>query len=118
MKKPAPSDSLIGLLLERTVDLVRQEGRDLSLRQLAVLLVCDAAADPQTVRGLARHLEIAKPAVTRAVDRLKAAGLVRRTVDPSDRRSVLISCTPAGHGYCSRFTGAATPHKKVDKSKA
>lgn len=49
---------------------------------------------------------------------IEKSGLVRKTVDPTDRRSVLISCTPAGHGHCSRFTGAATPHKKADKSKA
>jgi DNA-binding MarR family transcriptional regulator len=112
MKKTDRSDHLVELLLKRTLALVRREGRDLSLRQIAVLLVCDTAEDLQTVRGLAQHLEIEKPIVTRAVDRLEAAGLARRKADPSDRRSVLIAPTRAGHSYCSRFAGAAPPKKR------
>ncbi|GAB4423049.1 MAG: hypothetical protein OHK0015_00160 [Chloroflexi bacterium OHK40] len=34
--------------------------------------------------------------MTRAVDRLEQAGLVRRSADPSDRRALLVRLTPAG----------------------
>ena len=37
-----------------------------------------------------------RPTVTRVVCRLEEAGLVTRAVDPTDRRSALISVTPAG----------------------
>jgi DNA-binding MarR family transcriptional regulator len=114
MKKANRSDRLVELLLERTLALVRREGRDLTLRQIAVLLVCDTAEDLQTVRGLARHLEVGKPIVTRAVDRLEAAGLARRKADPNDRRSVLIAPTLAGRRYCSRFAGAAFLKKAAE----
>lgn len=113
MKKPTHTDDLVEILLQRTLNLVRREGRDLSLRQMAVLFACDAAEDLQTVRGLARYLEIAKPAVTRAVDRLEAAGLVQRQPDPSDRRSVLIAPTASGRRYSLQFLGRASAGSKA-----
>jgi len=118
MKKTDRSDRLIELLLERTLDLVRQEGRDLSLRQIAILLVCEAADDLPTVRGLAVHLAIAKPAVTRAINRLQAAGLAKRKADPSDRRSVLIAPTPAGRRYALQLFGRTRPETRAVAVKA
>jgi DNA-binding MarR family transcriptional regulator len=116
-ENPPPSDALVELLLERTLALVRHEGRDLSLRQMAILLVCQAADDLQTVRGLALHLAIAKPAVTRAVNRLQAAGLVKREADPSDRRSVLIAPTASGRRYALQFFGRARARTRVVTAK-
>lgn len=107
MEEPPQSDARLELLLERTMDLVRQAGRDLSLRQIAILLVCDSARNPQTVRGLAQYLEIVKPAVTRAVNRLETAGFVRRKPDPRDRRSVLVVSTASGRRYALQFLGRA-----------
>jgi DNA-binding MarR family transcriptional regulator len=117
MEKTDRSDHLLELLLERTLDLVRQEGRDLSLRQIAILLVCEAADDRQTVRGLAVHLAITKPAVIRAVNRLQAAGLARRKADPSDRRSVLFAPTPAGRRYALQFFGQTRPETRAVAAK-
>jgi DNA-binding MarR family transcriptional regulator len=65
-------------------------------RQLGVLGIVCAAAEPQTVRGLAARIGCARPAITRAVDELSASTLVARKPDPDDRRSVLISGTKAG----------------------
>ena len=42
---------------------------------------------------------------TRLIDRLEKAGLAERLVNPSDRRSVLVRATPAGH----RAFAAVTP---------
>ncbi len=39
---------------------------DLTLRQMAVALTLYRSDDPQTGRGLARHLVVSKPAITRA----------------------------------------------------
>jgi DNA-binding MarR family transcriptional regulator len=118
MEKTDRSDHLLELLVERTLDLVRQEGRDLSLRQIAILLVCEASDDRQTVRGLAVHLAITKPAVIRAVNRLQAAGLARRKADPSDRRSVLIAPTPAGRRYALQFFGQMRRETRAVAAKA
>jgi DNA-binding MarR family transcriptional regulator len=47
---------------------------DFTLRQMAVVLTLQRPDDPQTVRGLARHLVVKKPAIPRAFDRLSEAG--------------------------------------------
>jgi DNA-binding MarR family transcriptional regulator len=51
------------------------------------------------VRGLAAKLNVSKPAITRALDRLAEFDLVRRKTDPLDRRSVLVQRTAAGMAY-------------------
>jgi DNA-binding MarR family transcriptional regulator len=54
---------------------------------------------PHTVRGLALKLNVSKPAITRALDRLGELDLARRKPDPSDRRSVLVQRTPKGNAF-------------------
>ena len=78
------------------VESVRREAPDLSARQMALLLSVYLTDPPHTVRGLAQALNISKPAVTRALDRLQGFGYVRRSTDRSDRRNVLIECTAKG----------------------
>jgi DNA-binding MarR family transcriptional regulator len=51
---------------------------------------------PQSLRALAAAEGVAGPTMTRIVDGLEAAGLVERTQDSRDRRSVTIAATPAG----------------------
>lgn len=79
--------------------LLQQEIPELTLCQLAVLLICNEEEGPHTVRGLAARLGVAKPAITRAVDRLEEFDLARRAEDRRDRRSVLIVATPAGQSF-------------------
>ena len=93
------TDGLIGTLRGTVVSLVRRDGPDLSARQLAVLLTCYLEPDAQTVRGLAATLDVSKPAITRALDRLGEFDLVRRKTDPTDRRSVLVQRTPKGTAF-------------------
>jgi DNA-binding MarR family transcriptional regulator len=45
---------------------------------------------------IGERLQVHPASVTNAVDRLEAAGLVSRTPNPSDRRSVLASISPSG----------------------
>ena len=94
-------------LIEQTVDvlrqtivaLVRRDGPDLTARQLGVFLTCYLDGEAQTVRGLAAKLNVSKPAITRALDRLAEFELVRRKQDPLDRRSVLVQRTTGGAGF-------------------
>lgn len=72
---------------------------DLTTRQLALLLHVALKPAPHTVRGLAEALQVSKPAVTRALDRLGGAGFLLRERDPADRRSVLVSLTPEGRAF-------------------
>jgi DNA-binding MarR family transcriptional regulator len=89
----------VDALRETIVALVRRDGPDLSARQLAVFLTSYLEAEAQTVRGLAAKLNVSKPAITRALDRLSEFDLVRRKTDPLDRRSVLVQRTMAGAGF-------------------
>jgi DNA-binding MarR family transcriptional regulator len=54
------------------------------------------AAGPMTMRELAAGLGTDPPYTTVAVDDLERRGLVVRTVRAGDRRSKLVSATPAG----------------------
>jgi DNA-binding MarR family transcriptional regulator len=96
---PAPAPHL-PQLHDALLGMVRHaEAPDLSARQLAVLLTLRLTGEPQTVRGLAKHLNIARPCITRALDRLAEHGFTQRTVDTSDRRSVLISMLPPANDF-------------------
>ncbi len=85
------------------VDSVRIDAPDLSARQMAMLLTVYLTPPPHTVRGMASALNISKPAVTRAIDRLGDLGMVRRKPDESDRRSVLIQRTVKGSVFLREF---------------
>jgi DNA-binding MarR family transcriptional regulator len=89
----------VDVLRETIVALVRRDGTDLSARQFGVFLTCYLVDEAQTVRGLAAKLNVSKPPVTRALDRLSEFDLVRRKTDPQDRRSVLVQRTVAGNGF-------------------
>jgi len=86
-----------------TVRVLQQSGPDLSARQLAVLLTVYLNDEPHTVRGLAANLQVSKPAITRAIDRLSDEGLLSRKTDDNDRRSVLIQKTPKGSTFLHDF---------------
>ena len=86
----------LDILRMTVVSLVRSDTRDLTTRQLAVFLTCYLGDEGQTVRGLAAYLDIPKPSISRALDRLAGAKLVKPVPDAEDRRSVLVGKTPAG----------------------
>jgi len=96
-----PSLKLAGLIdfAKAIRVLVRSDVRDLSTRQLGILTTLALEPDLNTVRGLAIHLRMSKPAVTRALDRLEQEGLAKRRPDPTDRRSVLLAILPAGRAF-------------------
>lgn len=84
-------------LWRRTVTMsVRAESPDLTARQQAILMTISLTRGPHTVRGLAEKLNIAKPAVTRALDTLERQALVRRVRDNDDLRNIFIERTQEG----------------------
>jgi DNA-binding MarR family transcriptional regulator len=108
MTEEKQGDRLVGILKDTVVALVSAEERDLTHRQTAVLLTCYLDEHAHTVRGLARELNISKPAVTRAIDKLEGLDLLARADDPSDRRSILLECTNAGRKYMARIRSLMT----------
>ncbi len=93
------NDQLIEILRDTVVALVRRDGPDLSARQLGVFLTCYLQEGGHTVRGLAADMNVSKPAITRALDRLGELDLARRKIDPLDRRSVLVQRTVKGSNF-------------------
>ena len=53
-------------------------------------------AGPRRITELAAEERVTQPAITLLVNRLGERGWVERVPDPSDRRAVLVSLTPAG----------------------
>jgi DNA-binding MarR family transcriptional regulator len=92
-------EQAVDVLRQTIVALVRRDGPDLTARQLSVFLICYLEGEAQTVRGLAAKLNVSKPAITRALDRLSEFDLVRRKQDPLDRRSVLVQRTVSGAAF-------------------
>ncbi|MEW6089385.1 MarR family transcriptional regulator [Parvibaculum sp.] len=82
---------------------VRQEGPDLSSRQLAIMFIVYLDPPPHTVRGLAATLGVSKPAVTRALDTLGGLDLLKRLRDDADRRNVLVQRTVKGAAFMRDF---------------
>ena len=113
-------DELVGILHETVVSLVRRDGPDLSARQLGVFLTVYLGEGPHTVRGLAASLNVSKPAITRALDRLEEFKLARRKTDPKDRRSVLVQRTDRGAALLREIavtmTEAADPQERAGSS--
>jgi len=93
------ADRLLEVLRDTIIGMVRREGPDLSARQFGVLLICYLEEGPHTVRALAARLDVSKPAITRALDRLAELGFARRGPDPRDRRSVLVQRTRKGTDF-------------------
>jgi len=50
----------------------------------------------RSIGQLGKRAELSSGAMTNRIDRLEAAGFVRRVDDPEDRRSVLVELTDAG----------------------
>lgn len=86
-----------------TLQEVRDAAHDLTMRQWAILLSVYLDAPPHTVRGLAAHLGVTKPVVTRALDTMGAMKLVSRHRDEADRRNVLVRRTVEGALFVERF---------------
>ena len=77
-------------------------------RQLAILLTIYLDPPPHTVRGLAQHLSVTKPVITRALDTMGIMGLVSRRRDERDRRNVLVQRTVEGSEYLERLGDIVT----------
>jgi DNA-binding MarR family transcriptional regulator len=107
---------MLHTLMGTMVASVRSDGPDLTNRQLAVFLkiYLEPSAD-QTVRGLAAVLNVSKPAITRALDRLEELDFTKREQDRLDRRSVIARRTPAGSAYLRTLSGYMAEASKGSK---
>lgn len=86
----------LGLWHRVSLEQVRHDSRDLTLRQMSILLHIYLVPPPHTVRGLAATLVVTKPVITRALDTMGNMGLVDRERDERDLRNVVIKRTVTG----------------------
>ncbi|MGN6576073.1 MAG: MarR family winged helix-turn-helix transcriptional regulator [Nocardioides sp.] len=75
----------------------------LTLPQFRMLVVLDRA-DAMNISRLGEHLDVIPSTAMRMVDRLAAAGMVRRDASSSNRREVLVMLTPEGRRVVRRVT--------------
>lgn len=111
-------DCFTGLELWRQTmsEIVHRNDSDLSARQTAILLNVYLTPEPHTVRALAAELNISKPAVSRAIDKLSVLGLIRRQTDENDRRSVNLFRTVEGARYVSMLGDVIAQKAKTVKN--
>jgi DNA-binding MarR family transcriptional regulator len=93
----------LGLWHGVSLEQVRLDKRDLTLRQMAILLHIYLVPPPHTVRGLAATLGVTKPVITRALDTMGEMQLVDRIRDDRDRRNVIIKRTVVGALYLEKL---------------
>lgn len=84
---------------------VRSGQPDLTNRQMALMLVVHRSDGPHTVRGLAERLNVSKPVITRALNKLGTMDFVRRERDSSDRRNIFVRRTAKGADFLDAFAG-------------
>ena len=65
-----------------------------------------ARRGPTAIGALHREFGHKRSTLTNIIDRLEQRGLVRRAVNPDDRRSFLVHLTAAGRQTATRVTGA------------
>lgn len=73
----------------------------LRVRSYAVLSVASGSTPPSQ-RQLAAYLQLDPSQIVSLVDDLEKSGLVRRELDPSDRRVNVIVATDQGKALCAR----------------
>lgn len=83
---------------------VLRDGVDLSARQMAMLLSVYKAKEPVTVKYLSQQLFVPKAAVSRGLDALSKKGFIERSVDPTDRRNVIVLPTEDGAFFLANFS--------------
>ena len=84
----------------------------LSLAKFGVLAQLAAAGEPLPLSTLAERRACVRSNITQLVDRLEADGLVRRSDDPKDRRSVRAELTEDGR---ARYETGLKALAKIEK---
>jgi DNA-binding MarR family transcriptional regulator len=96
--------------LNETLESVSLDGR--SYHMLGKLR---ASGSPyrMTPGELARRLRLSSGAMTNRLDRMEAAGLIRRLPDPADRRGTLVEPTELGHATWDQAVGVQAQRERL-----
>jgi DNA-binding MarR family transcriptional regulator len=85
-----------GAKVATAFEAVEKLSANITVRQIAVLARAVERPGETTVASLSASLEVSKPVVTRALDRLRDLNLAHRRISTADRRVVLVDPTPFG----------------------
>lgn len=101
-------DALSESLIRASWRLRRDERKELApfgltFAQARALRVLSTVAEGMRIGELADVLEIVPRSATTMIDALEGAGLATRRMDPADRRSVLVACSPEGRALIARL---------------
>ncbi|MFJ4240580.1 MarR family winged helix-turn-helix transcriptional regulator [Streptomyces iakyrus] len=97
--------------LEQRIDTALRRECEVSHTMFEVLIrLCRRPDEEISQRRLADDLTLTSSGITRLIDRMEGAGLVRRGPAPGDRRSVLVEATEHGRAV---FLRAAAVHAQV-----
>jgi len=88
-------ESALALVDVLEAELEQQAG--MSLRWYDVLVQAEDSPDGIPMNALAERILCSKSGLTRVIDRMEEAGLVRRVRPPHDRRSILVEITDRGN---------------------
>ncbi len=106
---PAPLPDRSGFLVSRAHFVAREQGNEI-LRPYGItvrhfgLLTLLGARGPSSQQAIAGALMVSATMVTQLVDHVEALGLAERRRNPADRRSYLVTLTPAGRRTLRRAT--------------
>ena len=91
---------------DRSLDVTLEES-GLDRRSFHVLGKLRSVGPPyrRSAGQLAERLRLSSGAMTNRLDRMEAAGLIRRLPDPNDRRGTLVEPTEEGHAVWDRTAG-------------
>jgi DNA-binding MarR family transcriptional regulator len=92
--------TIISLTEPFTLDFWR--AHELTLMQIRCLRILRER--PLPAGDVARRLGLSPASMTRLLERLESRGYIRRTVDPEDRRRVLVALTEAGEHMTGTFS--------------
>ncbi|MFJ5730675.1 MarR family winged helix-turn-helix transcriptional regulator [Streptomyces paradoxus] len=97
--------------LEQRIDTALRKECEVSHTMFEVLIrLCRRPDEEISQRRLADDLTLTSSGITRLIDRMEGAALVRRVPAPADRRSVLVEATDHGRAV---FLRAAAVHARV-----
>jgi DNA-binding MarR family transcriptional regulator len=120
LKEPQEHDDFLNYQLKRLLNLAGApavrlcEGRYGVARMEWRLVAALEEDGPMSPSALVRRTDIDQARVSRAIDRLREKGLVRRTHDVADRRRVVLDLTDAGRGlYRELFPALAQINRRI-----
>lgn len=108
-------DEYLAYLLARASFLISSEFHDTLARQRIpvmywrVLVSLNEGA--LSVKELADIAQCKQPTMSRVIDRMERAQLLRRNIDTSDRRSIRITATPKGRHLVQKLMKLAKEHE-------